>query len=386
MNTQWIAGWRCALNSPFETLVLIPSRSFSSQTLRQIAHLDGGGQSLRLRIDNRFGKKPLEIGAARVALRISGDRVDLGTDAGVRFDGSSAVTVPAGQETVSDSVQLSVKAGDDLAVSMYLPSDTGLATYSNAALETAFVADGDQVSAPSLRNVEPVTERYFLSGVDVAAESGARVGVALGDSLTAGALTTINTNHRYPNRLNRRLEHSWVVNQGLGGNRLLTDEIGQRGLKRLEHDVLATPGAGTVLVNLGVNDLGIAGGLGLADANPGPPPTQKNLIDGFTELADTCHAQGLLVILATIPPFAGALYPGFDTPQGRDVRREVNEWIRTTSVVDSVADFAQVLADPEDVDRLHPHFNSGDFVHPNDAGAKAMADSIDVALLLRPGR
>jgi lysophospholipase L1-like esterase len=369
------------MTSPSEALSLIPSRGFADETLRQVAHLDGGGTRFRLRLDNRFGQQPLHVGEARAARLASGHRVDPTTDTAVRFDGGTEVIVPAGAEIVSDPFVLVAAAGDDLAVSLYLPGATGPATYCTAAIATSWVVEGNHVRATSLPDGETVVERFFLSGIDVEAEPGTRVGVAFGDSLTAGAFTTNDANRRYPNLVNRRLRDGWLVNQGLAGNRLLTDEIGERGLGRLEHDVLAVPGAQLVVVNLGVNDLGFAGGLGLPGATTGQPPAVSDLVDGFTELAERCHAAGLRVLLTTLSPFGGALYPGFDTPEGREARNEVNAWIRSTAVVDGVADFAAALGEQEKQDVLRAEFDSGDGIHPNDSGSRAMADVIDIASL-----
>ncbi|MET8144404.1 SGNH/GDSL hydrolase family protein [Sphaerisporangium sp. NPDC005288] len=375
MTTTWTAAFRSAVLSPGESFSFKEPRGFAGQTLRQILHLDGGGEALRVLLTNRFGDRPLVVAAARVALRKSGDEILPGTDAPLTFGGAAEVTLAPGAEVASDAVPLAVGAGTDLAVSLYLPEETGPATYSHSPLETGYVAEGDAVSASSLPAAEEVDSRFFITGVDVLAPEGTAVAVAFGDSWFEGAGTTHGANRRFPNLLNARLERGWVVNQGLGGNRLLTDEVGLHGLARFDRDVLSVPGATHVLLHFGLNDIG------LASANGDRPPSADDLTAGFAELARRARDAGLTVIGGTMGPYLGTIYPGVDTPEGQVVRRAVNDWIRTSGVFDAVVDYAHAVADPGQPDAIRPDLDSGDHLHPNDAGAQAMADAVDLAFL-----
>jgi len=187
--------------------------------------------------------------------------------------------------------------------------------------------------------------------------------------------STLGANHRSVDVLNTRLTRGWVVNEGIAGNRLLVDEAGEHALARLDRDVLSVPGATHVLVHFGINDLGLPGMAGQ------PPATAEDLIDGFTTLAKRAHGAGLRILVATIGPFGGAVYPGFSTPEGLAARRRVNEWIRTCGVFDAVFDVARAVENPEAPDFIRPDLDSGDGMHPNDAGHRAMAEAVDLDTL-----
>ncbi|MFD9905743.1 GDSL-type esterase/lipase family protein [Streptomyces sp. NPDC059063] len=382
--TTWVAGFRSAVLSPHETVRINTSRGFRDQTLRQLLHLDGGGAAVRVLLSNEYGKEPLVIGAARVAVGAgsgspaegaAGTAVLPATDHVLRFDGATEVTVPVGAVVRSDPVDLAVLAGTDLVVSLYLPEDTGLATFSQTASQYAYVVSGDHVAATALDGAEAVDARFYVTGVDVLAPEGTAIAVAFGDSWIEGTGTTTGANQRFPNQLNRRLDRGWVVNQGIGGNRLLTDEVGPHGLARLHRDVLSVPGVTHVLLHFGLNDLGLPGTYGE------PPATADDLIAGLIALAGRTRAAGLTSIGMTMGPYAGTIYPGVDTPEGRSVRREVNDWIRTAAAFDAVVDVAAAVRDPDAPDSIRADLDSGDHLHLNDAGVRAMADAVDLSHL-----
>lgn len=378
--TAWVAGFRSAVLSPYETIQLKSPRGFRDQTLRQILHLDGGGEAVRLQLSNEYGKEPLVIAAARVAVRAG--RADAaepallpGTDRPLLFGGADEVTVPVGGVVQSDPVDLAVSAGTDLVLSLYLPEDTGLATFAHTASQNAYTVSGNHVSASVLDGAEEVDSRFYVTGVDVLAPEGTAIAVAFGDSWFEGTGTSTGTNQRFPNHLNRRLGRGWVVNQGIGGNRLLTDEVGPHGLARFDRDVLTVPGATHVLFHFGLNDLGLPGMTGE------PPATADDLIAGYTALAAKARSAGLTTIGTTMGPYAGTIYPGVDSPEGRAIRREVNDWIRTSSVFDAVVDVAAAVQDPDAPDFIRPDLDSGDHLHLNDEGTRTMADAVDLAHL-----
>ncbi|TDE23817.1 SGNH/GDSL hydrolase family protein [Nonomuraea mesophila] len=372
---EWVAAFRSGVISPFERVQLAPPRGFRDQTVRQTLVPAGGGEQVRVRLTNRYGRVPLRLGAVRLALRGTGDAIVPETDRAVRFGGAGEVSIPPGGDVVSDPVDLPVEAGTPLSLSLYLPGETELATFSHQPMEIAYVVEGDQVSARALPGAEEVAARFYVSGLDVPALEGTAIAVAFGDSWFEGVGTTMGAGRRSVDALNARLKRGWVVNQGIAGNRLLVDEVGEHALARLERDALSVPGVTHVLLCFGINDLGLPGMAGQAPANA------DDLIAGFTELARRVRDRGLTSLAATIGPFAGAIYPGISTPEGLAARRRVNRWIRTGGVFDGIFDVAHAVQDPENPDYIRPDFDSGDGMHLNDAGARAMADSVDLATL-----
>ncbi|MFI6086559.1 GDSL-type esterase/lipase family protein [Streptomyces sp. NPDC051218] len=387
LKASWTAAFRSAVVSPHEHIDLFELRGFAGQTVRQILRLDGGGEAVRVRLTNRYGTEPLHIGGARLARRTEGSGIESGSDVPVRFGGAEDFTVPAGEEIVSDPVEGTVAAGDELALSLWLPDDTGLSTYSAVPLRTGYAVPGNALTAPTLDGIEGLEElatRHFITGIDVLAPPATPVAVAFGDSWFEGAGTTPDTDHRFPDLLNERLRAAghtgWVVNQGISANRLLTDEIGEHGLARLDRDALDVPGVTHVLVHFGLNDLGVPGQEAYPQA--APIPSAEDLIAGFTALADRIHAAGLTAVATTVGPFKDTIFEGYSTPEGVAVARQVNDWIRgADSPYDAYADLAAAVADPADPDRIHDAYDSGDGLHVNDAGAQALADAVDLAAL-----
>ncbi|WP_336216136.1 SGNH/GDSL hydrolase family protein [Nonomuraea sp. LPB2021202275-12-8] len=363
----WTAGFRTAVISPYEQIQLTEPRGFANQTVRQVLHMAGGGERLRIRLTNLYGRTPLTIAAATAATEHG--------QAALTFDGAERLTIPPGEEAVGDPMDLPIAPGADLFLSLYLPQETGLATYSHKPMETAHIVAGNHVTSPALPGAEQVEARFYVSGVDVLTPDDTTIAVAFGDSWFEGVGSTTGANNRSVDVLNRRLKRGWVVNQGIAGNRLLRDEVGEHALGRFDRDVLSIPGLTHVLVHLGLNDLGLPGMSGE------PPATSDSLIEGFKALAHRAHKADLKILGATIGPFAGAVYPGISTPEGLAARREVNDWIRTADTFDAVFDVARAVENPEAPDYIHPALDSGDGMHLNDQGARAMADAVDLETL-----
>ncbi|WP_431904281.1 GDSL-type esterase/lipase family protein [Nonomuraea sp. bgisy101] len=371
MTTTWTAAFRSAPVSAHEPMTLIyPSRTFRDQTLRQIVRVRGAGDRLRVRLSNQYGKQPLTIARSHVAAHDTRSSIIPGTDIAVTFAGTAQVTIEAGAEAVSDPVDFATAGETDLVVSTYHASDAGLATYHPFALQTGYVVAGDAVSRTHLTGAEEVEPRFYLSGIDIEAPEGRQVVAAFGDSLTDGVGTAHGAHHRYPDLLAGKLDDTFVLNLGIAGNRLLSDVFGERGIARFERDVLAAPGVTHVVVQLGINDIGMPGMLGLPTVSAG------ELIAGLTSITDQAGRAGLTTIVATVSPFGGAdgVSPGFDTSEGERTRQRVNEWIRAHC--DTVADLDRTLHDPAAPAVLRPAYDSGDHIHPNDAGAEAMADML----------
>ncbi|WP_256668289.1 GDSL-type esterase/lipase family protein [Nocardia cyriacigeorgica] len=371
MSTQhWVAGFRAPLVNPAEHIRLAEPRGFAGQTLRQVVRLAGGGRQLRVRLTNRYSDRELVIGAAAMAERKAGNEIIAETAAGIRFSGSEQVRVPAFGDVVSDPIDLPVAAGTQVALSLYLPEPTGPAAFAHMPVDTAWIVPGDQVAAPALPEAEQSTSRFFLTGVDVLSDGAAPVLVAFGDSWFEGVGSSHGENRRSVDRLNERLRTGWAVNQGIGGNRLLTDQIGEHGLSRFARDVLTVPGAAAVWTNFGINDL-------ILDERTA---TATDMIAGYTELARLAHEAGLPIYINTIGPFGGAIYPGLNIAEGIPVRRELNEWLRGTDVFDAVFDVAAVVEDPTRPNFIRPAFDS-DGMHLNDAGHRAIAATFDLSVL-----
>ncbi|MFE3317000.1 GDSL-type esterase/lipase family protein [Nocardia sp. NPDC059195] len=372
-NTRWIAGFRTGVIDPNEQIKLAESREFGDETVRHVVHMTGGGDAVRVRLTNRYGHAPLRIGAARIAQRKTGSAII--EDREITFDGAVGVTIDAGAELVSDPIDLPVAAGEDLLLSLYVATSTGLATYSHQPGEIAYIVSGDHTRDVELSGAQEVPFRFFVTGIDVLVTDQTPVAVAFGDSWFEGVGTTLSANRRSVDVLNARLTTGWVVNNGIAGNRLTAEEIGESGLRRFDSDALQVPGVTDILINFGINDL-ILGAMGGQ-----PSATTEELIAGFRDLADRAHAAGLRIHAATIGPYAGCVFPGMPLLETQPTRHAVNEWLRTTDVFDSIFDVDRAVADAQRPDYIRPEFDSGDGMHLNDAGAAAMAATVDLTAL-----
>lgn len=374
-DNTWVAAFRTGVIDPNEQIKLAESREFDDETVRHVIHLAGGGDALRVRLTNRYGTAPLRIGSARIARRKEGSALVADTDHVITAGGAATFTIEPGGELVSDPIDLAVTAGEDLLLRLYLPTATGLATFAHQPAEIAYLVDGEHTADVELLDAQELPFRFFVTGIDVLVTDAPPIAVAFGDSWFEGVGTTLSANRRSVDVLNSRLTRGWVVNNGIAGNRLTAEQIGESGLGRFDSDALRVPGVTDVLVNFGINDL-ILGAMGGQ-----PSATAAELIAGFTELADRAHAAGLRVHAATIGPYAGCVYPGMPLLETQPTRHAVNEWLRTTEVFDSVFDVDRAVADPWRPDYIRPEFDSGDGMHLNDAGAAAMAATVDLTAL-----
>ncbi|RSM58339.1 GDSL family lipase [Actinoplanes sp. ATCC 53533] len=377
-----------------------PATFFADQTLRQIVHTSIAGRSLRVRLSNEYGTEPLVIGEARIARGAGGARIVAGTDRRLTFGGRSAFSIPPGAPALSDPVALPVPALSDLVVSIHLPERTAAATVHGSAFQTNYVAAGNVTRSATLTGATTTTSWHFLSGVSVAAPRAASV-VAFGDSITDGAITTVDANHRWPDFLARRLRGQaslrdlGVLNKGIGGNRLLHDGntlpgspfsgigplFGDSALNRFDRDVLAQPGARCVIVLLGINDIGQPSSI----APPSEAVTAEEMIFGYRQLIARAHERGLRILGATMTPFQDTAIPGYYSEANEAKRVAVNRWIRASGEYDGVIDFDRAVRDPAQPSRILPRYDSGDHLHPNDDGMRAMADAIPLRLLQTAG-
>ncbi|MEU7908072.1 SGNH/GDSL hydrolase family protein [Actinoplanes sp. NPDC049118] len=389
------AGWTATWAAVPTTIPPGAPTVLEDRTVRHVVHVSAGGERVRVRLTNEFGDRPLFVGEVRVARR-SGDGASTdtlpGTDRRVTFGGRAAATIPAGAPLVSDPVRLHVPAGTELAISLYLPRRTPVTTLAAFAYQDNVIAAGNVTAAPTVTPTAVLAQNLFLSGVSVERRAGAAV--ALGDSITNGADTVANLNHRWPDLLARRLRDAridrGVVNLGVSGNRLLHDPnppagsgaeayaayFGQSALRRFDRDVLAQPGARFLIVLLGVNDLGHPGTAAPADETV----TADDLIAGHRQLIARAHEAGLSAYGATVLPFKGDTL-GFYSAENERKRATLNRWIRTGGEYDAAIDFDAAIRDRTDPLRLAPAYDSGDHLHPNDAGMAVLAAAVPLRLL-----
>jgi lysophospholipase L1-like esterase len=351
----------------------------ADQTIRQIVHVSIGGDRLRLVFSNAFGTEPLAIGAAHVGLREVESAVAERSVQPLTFSGSTTASILPGATLVSDPVELKVPPLADVAVDLYLPGELGTGpspvTTHNGASQTNYLSSTGNHSGLAAVPVERRAGAWFLlARVEVLAPERAAAVVAFGDSITDGARSTADMNARWPDHLARRLAARQgagvaVLNAGISGNRVLGDGAGVSALARFDRDVLMQTGVTHVIIMEGINDIGLA--------RSNPAPSAADLIAGHKQLIERAQARGLKVYGATLTPFEGAAYW---TPEGEAKRQALNQWIRTSGAYDRVIDFDQVTRDPAAPTKFIPAYDSGDHLHPGDAGYKAMGEAVDLAL------
>lgn len=384
-STHWVETWTAAQQTP---RVIAPPNgatagpaSFSNQTVRMILHTTIGGQRLRLEFANTYGATPLEIGAAHVALRAKDSAIVAGSDRPLSVNGKRSFSIPPGGVMLTDAVDLDLPQAGDLAVSVFVPGSVTPQTQHFLGLHTTYISKaGDFSAAPTIGDATTSLIWYWVSSVQVMAPASVAAVVAYGDSITDGFHSTADTNRMWPAVLGQRAlarngaPQVAVVNEAISGNQLLHDLMGVNALARFDHDVLARAGVKWLIVLEGINDIGR--GLGPA-ATPATFVTADDAIGAHRQMIERAHAHGIRVIGATLTPFEGAAY---FSEKGEAVRLALNAWIRTGGAYDGVIDFDAVTRDPGHAGRFRAEFDSGDHLHPNDAGYKAMADSVDLGL------
>jgi lysophospholipase L1-like esterase len=372
----WVGTWTASpqpASSP---------RPINGQTLRQIVHTSIGGDSVRIRLSNEYSEEDVVVGAVRVAVSAGGAAIVEATNRVLRFNGSPTITISAGTFVVSDPVRLRVPTLGDLAVSIYLPGNVAATTGHDLGLQTNYLsAPGDFTGTADFTGTT-TQSFHFLTTVEVGAPERAGAIVTLGESVTDGVGSTPDTNQRWTNLLAERLQghprtsDMAVLNAGIGGNRILHDVFGPSGLSRLDRDALVQSGATHLIVSPGSTDILLPDLIGL--------PAQKvgadQIIQGHQQIITRARAMGLRVYGATLTPVDGFPFPGFWTATMEEKRQQVNRFIRTSGAYDAVIDFDKVLRDPAQPTRLRPEYDSGDHVHPNDLGHRAMADAIHLKL------
>ena len=365
-----------------------PGRGFgivygtADTTLREIVHISLGGPMVRVVFTNEFGTEPLTIGAAHIAVSQGDSSINLVSAASLTFGGHTSVTIPPGALVVSDGADVKVPAGSDLAISFFLPTQTitHLSQHGSAD-QTSYTAPGNVVGAKTLESSTEIRSWPFVKGVDVKVPSHSAAVVAFGDSITDGAYAAQNANARWPDELARRLladkrtADVGVLNEGIGGNRILHDNTGPSALARFDRDVIAQAGVKYIIILEAINDIGHA----YDPTRAYDVVSADDLIAGYVQMAERAHMHGIKVYIATLTPYTGAKYA---SPAGEEVRQTLNKWIRTTPEIDGFIDFEKATQDPANPGSFLPAYDHSDHLHPSDPGYKAMGDAIDLNLFV----
>ncbi len=377
-GTKWVGAWT-------NGLVTVDKSAFNNQTLRLIARTTLGGTRLRLRLSNLYGNQKLVLGAVHVALRDgASERIVAGSDRAVTFGGASGVAIGPGALVVSDPVDLEFVALADLAVSIHIPGavpESFPITGHGNCHQTNYLSPPGDFTGTVAMPVQAVTENwYFLSAIEVMVPADTGGVLCFGDSLTEGNLSSLDSNSRWPDQLARRLAARKgrayaVMNQGIGGNRILHDMRGESGLRRFDRDCLAQPGVTHVIAFIGTNDLRNQRGV------PTEFVTADQMIAGLKQLALRAQAKGLKIYAATLVPYENETYfPGAWTPEGEATRQTINAWIRKGESFDAVIDFDAAVRDPAHPTSMLAAYDCGDHLHPSDNGYRHMGDAIDLGL------
>ena len=389
---HWVATWAA---SPQQPRVIVPAApqapptaqpntapppiaSFNNQTVRMMVHTSIGGRRVRVQLSNVFGTGPLMVGAAHIAIRGKDSAIVPGSDRALSFSGKPSFSIPPGALIVSDPVDLEVPKMGDLAISVYIPAESGPLTMHAVGLHNTYISKpGDFTAQPDISDPAATSQSwYWLSGVEVLAPADTGTIVAFGDSITDGTRSTLETNHNWPNYLAQRISNIAIIDEGIAGNRILRDTVGPSALARFDRDVLTQSGVRWMTILEGINDIGNS-----TRPNTNIPASEvvsaDDLIGGLRQMIERAHSHGIKVVGCTLLPYEGAAYY---SEKGEVIRQAVNQWIRTGGAFDAVIDFDGVTRNPDAPKQMRADYDSGDHLHPNDAGYKAMADSIDLSI------
>jgi lysophospholipase L1-like esterase len=394
-ENPWVGSWGCSPVPPLiqppplpagtkppegDTLFSIPPL-VNNATVRMIVRGTAGGDKVRIRVSNFYGKTPLRVGAAHIALREAGSEIKAGTDRTLTFSGEPSTAVSPGAIALSDAIGLNIPPNTDIAVSLFFPeASPEKRTIHFDSVEDAYIVSGNQTGQEKIVGARSAKWAYFLVGVDVSGPANRGTIVAIGDSITDGG------SRRWPALLAERLvmqkKNYGVLNQGISGNRIISDGeddlgalFGVNALARLERDVFGQPNVKYLILYEGINDIGHPGMFG----NSSQPVTPAQVIAGMRQVIARAREHGLVIYGATLAPFEGTIFPGYYTPEKEATRQAINQWIRSTREFDGYFDFDKALQDPAHPTRLKPEYDSGDHLHPNDAGEKALSAAIDLS-------
>jgi lysophospholipase L1-like esterase len=387
--TTWAATpaprWAEELPAPFNVPEVL-----GDQTIRQIARISVGGDQLRVVISNEFGTRPVAIGSASVALSAGGNAIDPTTVKALTFGGNSSAVIPPGAPMISDPVDMPVKPLSNVAVSFYLPKRTGITSVHWDGAQTGYISGaGDKTKDADFNPDSTTKSRLLLSRILTTAKPDSSAIVFFGDSITDGACSTVDTNNRWPDHIAERLQAEGhpnvaVINEAYSGDRVLTNGMGTNALSRFDMSVLSHPRVSTVVMMMGINDIGWPGQGAITPSDP--EPTAEDVVAGYKQIIDRAHAHGVRFVAVTLTPFVdtfkGTPLAGYYTPEKEKIREAVNDWIRSNKTADGLIDFDKLVEDPKNPNHINPAYDCGDHLHPNDAGYQAMAKAVDLNVLV----
>ncbi|KAB1152836.1 SGNH/GDSL hydrolase family protein [Micromonospora sp. AMSO12t] len=393
-RTVWAGSWAAAVTRGNATG--LTNTGLNDQSVRMVVHTTVGGERFRVRLSNSHGEQAVRVGRATVAKPNTATPDDLSdidpsTLRTLTFGGATSATMNRGAELVSDPVALPVGDQQDLVLTVHFPTPTGPVTFHGQSRQTNFIGASDLTSAAGGAGftIRPNCCWFFLSGIDVQRRHSPGSVVVFGDSIADGNGSTVNANKRWPDLLADRLVDArpdvrtpGVLNLSLAGNRLNHEgpepgaggfpgyhELGPNALARLDEDVFAQTDARTVITHLGINDVWMSG------------DSAEQIIASLRQVNQQVKARGLRSLVATLTPYEGHGNPGVWTPEKEATRQAVNAWLRGSDEFDGLLDFDRVLRDPAQPGRLLPAYDSGDHIHPNDAGNQALANAVPLRLL-----
>jgi lysophospholipase L1-like esterase len=375
-NEAWVGTWRTApqLVEPYN---MPPEPGLSHNSLRQIVRVSLGGDSLRVIFSNEFSKSPVIMHKVHIAHSLGSGAIDTTTDKKLSFDGNPEVTIEPGTVVTSDPFCFEVEPRSDLAITIYFGDTSPDVTGHPGSRTTSYILNGNEVSAVDFSEAVTTDHWYIINGIDVVAPESAAAVVTLGNSITDGRGSGTNKQNRWPDELARRLQENpetrfvAVLNQGIGGNCVLSECLGPSALSRFDRDVVGATGVRWLIIFEGINDIGQAQGV------DGSEQVANDLIAAYEQMIDSSHAVGILVYGATLLPFGGSFY---DSPEHEAARTKVNEWIRNSGRFDAVIDLDEALRDPENPKQLLSEADTGDHLHPNETGHRMIAEAVDLAL------
>ena len=376
---EWLGTWGTAPQL-VEAANLPPEPGLSGNTLRQVVHVSLGGDRLRARFSNEFGTRPVTLNAVHIATSAGGSAINPATDRALTFNGNPSVTIPPGGTVISDAFPFALEPLSNVALTIHFGETSPDVTGHPGSRTTSYIQPGNTVSAAELPAAVPTDRWYIITGLDVVAPESAAAVVTLGNSITDGRGSGTNKQNRWPDELARRLQTNArtrdvaVLNQGIGGNCVLRECLGPSALTRFERDVLGQSGVEWLIILEGINDIGQAQG------REGAAAVACDLIAAYEQMIDRAHARGIRVYGATLLPFGASFY---DTPEREAARQTVNQWIRTSGRFDAVIDLDAALRDRANPSRLRSVADTGDHLHPNEAGHQMIAEAIDLGLFAR---
>ena len=391
---HWVSAWSTAVHTPLAFPGTPPAATFENQTIRMVIRPTIEGQRLRIRFSNELGTTPLSLGSAHIALVKENGSIVAGSDRQLTFGGETSVNIPAGAPMLSDPAELKFPAFAEVAVSIFLPKKSEPSTFHLLAQHASYITGpGDFSGAAEIPDAKVTRSWYWLAGMEVWAADRSAAIVTFGDSITDGFGAKEGEYGDWPNQLAKRLAEVKgqptlaVDNEGIGGNRILHDGAGVNALARFDRDVLSQPGVVGLIVLEGINDIGWPH-IKFPPAREGTPVranpfaaqvvSANDLIQGYKQIIDRAHQHGIRVFGATILPYERS---STFTDDGEAIRQAANQWIRTGGAFDGVFDFDAAVRDPIHPARFKEDLQSGDNLHPNSAGYKAMAAAINLSLL-----